>query len=333
MRPFLLFLLRVSRPLQLALLGLSLLATATLRAEPTVYVSSEKDNKIYLFDGKGEPKGAIDTCQRPRHMMFSLDKKTLYVCCGNSNELGFIDLASRRMVRTMKLGESPEIFDFNSKQSVIYVSIEDDSVMAAYDMASGKELFRVPTGGEPEGIFIKDDKLAYVTSEVANMVHVIDLATRKVIKDIKVGKRPRRFLSVAGGSELWVSDELSNSVSIIDTANHSVKHRIQFKIKGVRDSDIMPVGMVASLDGKSVWVTLGRANRVAEVDVASREIKQLVLAGQRAWGIDLSADGKTLYVVNGLSDNMTLIDVSGPSARALRTVPAGRVPHSVILSR
>ena len=48
---------------------------------------------------------------------------------------------------------------------------------------------------------------------------------------------------------------------------------------------------------------------MAEVDVATRQVKQMVLAGQRAWGLDLSPDGKTLYVANGLSDDMTLVEL------------------------
>ena len=40
-------------------------------------------------------------------------------------------------------------------------------------------------------------------------------------------------------------------------------------------------------------------------------------------------NGQTLYVANGLSDDMTLIDTA--SGKALRTVPAGRVPHSILV--
>jgi len=49
------------------------------------------------------------------------------------------------------------------------------------------------------------------------------------------------------------------------------------------------------------------------------------------WNVDLSPDGKTLYTVNGLSDDMTVVDVSGASAKAVRTVAAGRVPHSAVV--
>ena len=38
---------------------------------------------------------------------------------------------------------------------------------------------------------------------------------------------------------------------------------------------------------------------------------------------------QTLYVVNGLSDDMTVIDVA--SAKPLKTVKVGRVPYAVLL--
>lgn len=300
----------------------------------TVYVSSEKDNKVYVFNGKGDRTAEIAACERPRHMLFSLDKKTLYVCCGNSNELGLIDVATNKLKGRMALGDSPEIFDFKRDQSVVFVSIEEENVMAAYDMKTGKRQFSVPAAGEPEGIYVTpDDKIAYVTSEVGNLVHVIDLNTRKVLKDLKVGKRPRRFTPTADEKEVWVSNELSNSVSVIDTTTHTVKDTIVFKVKGVKDGDVQPVGMVLSKDGTTMWVALGHARHVAQVDVVTRQVKQLVLAGKRAWNVDLSPDGNTLYVVNGLSDDMTVVDVSGATAKAVRTVPAGRVPHTALVMR
>jgi YVTN family beta-propeller protein len=98
----------------------------------------------------------------------------------------------------------------------------------------------------------------------------------------------------------------------------------------MRKSDITPVGVVMTKDGKTAWVTLGKANHVAEVDVATREVRRTVLAGKRAWGLTLSPDEKTLFVTNGLSDDMTL--VSTADGKAVRTVPAGRVPHTPLVA-
>nr|WP_084181561.1 PQQ-dependent catabolism-associated beta-propeller protein [Polaromonas glacialis] len=320
-------------------MGASLVASAflsTAQAQlpaPTpnrVYVSSEKDNSIQVFDSQGARVAAIDVCKRPRHMQFSRDHRQIYVSCGDSNQMGLVDVASAKMTGTVALGDSPEIFDLSPDGKVAYVSIEDENVMAAYDLQSKAKLFEVKTGGEPEGILVMPDgKHAYVTSEVANVVHLVDLAQRKVVKNIRVGNRPRRFVLAAGGKELWVSNELGASVSIVNTDDQSVKQTLAFKVKGMRASDITPVGMALSPDGKTVWVALGRANHVAEVDRASREVRNTILVGKRAWGLTVHPDGKTVYVANGLSDDMTLIDTA--AGKAVRSVAAGRVPHSVLV--
>ena len=75
----------------------------------SVYVSSEKDNKVLVFDAAGKLQSKIDVCKRPRHMMFSKDQTKIYVCCGDSNQLGVVDRASGKMVDTVPLGDSASI--------------------------------------------------------------------------------------------------------------------------------------------------------------------------------------------------------------------------------
>ena len=43
----------------------------------------------------------------------------------------------------------------------------------------------------------------------------------------------------------------------------------------------------------------------------------------------LNKDESQLYVANGLSDDMTIIDAA--SGKALKTVPVGRVPYAVLV--
>jgi PQQ-dependent catabolism-associated beta-propeller protein len=315
-----------------AALGAAVCSGAQARNPGQVYVSSEKDNAIYVFNAQGERQGKIDVCKRPRDMAFSPDQKHIMVVCGDSNALGLVDVATGQLTGTVPLGDSPEMFALSPDGKLAYVSIEDDNVMAAYDLASKQPVFEVATGGEPEGVLVTaDGKTAYVTSEVANLVHEIDLTSKKVVKNIKVGKRPRRFALAAGGAELWVTNELDASVGVVDTKTRAPKQTIRFEVKGMRQSDITPVGIAMSPDGNTMWVGLGKANHVAEVDVATHAVKRLVLVGKRAWGLRLHPDGKTLYVANGLSDDMTLIDTA--SGKAVKTVPAGRVPHTVLVAK
>ena len=161
------------------------------------------------------------------------------------------------------------------------------------------------------------------------MVHVVDVVDRQVKANIVVGNRPRRFALTPDGKSLWVTNELSGSVSIIDTATHKVTGELKFEPKGFRPEDITPVGIVMTTDGKTAYVTLGGANHIAVVDVDAKRVDEYVLVGKRAWGAALSRDEKTLFVTNGKSDDLSVVDT--PSLKVKRSIPAGRVPHSVVV--
>ena len=131
------------------------------------------------------------------------------------------------------------------------------------------------------------------------------------------------------GKQLWVSNELGASVTVLSTADYSTLATVNFEIKGVRATDITPVGITMTRDGKRAFVALGRANQVAFIDVASRKVTDLVLVGKRAWNVALDKAEGRLVVVNGLSDDITLVDVAG--AKATKSIPVGRVPYAALV--
>ncbi len=313
------------------LVGLSFgLIAGTAAAQGTAYVSSEKDDALTLIDTATlAVKGTIKTCKRARHVQRMPDGK-LMVACTDSNAADIIDPATGKSVRRVALGDEPEAFDLSPDGKTIYVSNEDEGEASFVDAATGKVLKKVKVGEEPEGVKLSaDGKTLYVTSEVASLVHVIDTATAKVVKNVKVGKRPRRMAITADGKELWVTSELDTSVSIISTADHSVVGTIKFEVKGARAEDITPVGITMTKDGKRAFVGLGKANHVAFVDVAARKVTGLVLVGKRAWNVTLNKAESQLWVVNGLSDDVTVVDVAG--VKAIKSIPVGRVPYGVVI--
>ena len=60
------------------------------------------------------------------------------------------------------------------------------------------------------------------------------------------------------------------------------------------------------------------------IDPETYEVKQYILVGQRPWHLELSSDQSKLYVANGLTNDMTVIDVA--SLKAEKSVPVGRLP-------
>ena len=312
------------------LLAAYLLAATPLYARGTglIFVSLERGNEVVVLNPDMTVHKRIETSRRPRDMQFNLAQDKLYVACGDDDSIDVIDLATLEVVDSIPTGPSPEVFTFSPDEKQIYVSNEEDSTMEIIDVASKTVIARVPTGAEPEGVIKSiDGKSVFVTSEVADMVHVVDIATARVTKNIVVGTRPRRFVVTPDGAELWVSDELSSEVHVINLATLEISEVLSFLPPGFRAEDVTPVGMAITRDGSKVIVSLGRANHVVFVDTKSREVLAYTLVGSRAWDVDLSRDETTVYVANGLSDDITVIDMA--SMKAVQSVPVGRTPHSI----
>lgn len=313
---------------------LALLPLTPTLAAPFAYVSSEKDDALTVVDlATQSVQGSIATCKRPRHLLLMPDRTRLMVVCSDSGAADIIDLATRKPVGRVPLGQDPEVVELSPDGKLLFISREDDGELGIVQAASGKLVANVKVGQEPEGVkATPDGKTVYVTSEVAHMVHVVDVAQPaqpKLVKNIKVGRRPRRFALTPDGSELWVTNELGASASIIRTSDHSVIATLDFTVPGARADDITPVGITMTRDGKRAFVALGRANHVAFVDVASRKVTNLVLVGKRAWNVALNKAESQLLVVNGLSDDMSFVDVAG--AKALKTIAVGRVPYMAVV--
>ena len=110
-------------------------------------------------------------------------------------------------------------------------------------------------------------------------------------------------------------------------STYEVLDEIHFEKRGMRTDDITPVDFAITKDGKTAYVTLGRANHVAVVDVKSRAVIDHILTGARVWGAALSKDETILVVTNGASDDISIIDTK--KKVAIRSVPVGRTPHTV----
>jgi YVTN family beta-propeller protein len=126
-----------------------------------------------------------------------------------------------------------------------------------------------------------------------------------------------------------VSTELSGEVYIIDRTKFAVAGKIEFLPPGMRKSDVTPVDLLITKDGKTAYVTLGHAGHVAVVDVATRTVQGYILVGKRSWGLGMSRDEKTLYVANGFGDDITLIDLK--TRKATVSIPVGRIPWGVVI--
>lgn len=303
---------------------------ASVSAAETLYVSSEKDNGIVLFEASSLEKiGFIETGERPRSIIFNKDKTKIFVATGDSDVIEVVDIEKAEVVAELEVGEDPEMAVLSVDGNYLYSSLEEDGELSIFDLRD-KSVRYIEVGEEPEGVLAHPDgKHVYVTSEDANLVQVVDVEKGVVIASITVGNRPRRFAFNSITNELWVTNEMSGSVSVIDVESNTVKETLVFLPKGFRKPDVTPVDILFDVKEDRAYVTLGRANHVAVLKLSSKEIERYILVGSRAWGIALDKKRDRLLVANGLSDDMSVIDTN--ALKVVKTVQVARVPHTILI--
>ncbi|MDQ6830278.1 MAG: beta-propeller fold lactonase family protein [Gemmatimonadota bacterium] len=147
----------------------------------------------------------------------------------------------------------------------------------------------------------------------------------------------------AAGSRgyLFVSNEGSDDVSVIDVANDTVVATVPV---GKR-----PRGIHLSPDGKTLFVAVSGSPRggpgvdesklppadkaadgIAVVDVATRKVVRRLPGGSDPETFALSPDGKTLYVSNEDAGTASVIDVD--KGTIIATIPVGAEPEGVAAS-
>jgi PQQ-dependent catabolism-associated beta-propeller protein len=306
-----------------------LLAAADARAE-TAYVSDESANVVHVIVAPHwHTPSAIAVGKRPRGMALSRDGKHLYVAVSNDNRIDVVDLATRKVVDHLPSGPDPERFAVSPDGRWLYVANENDNVVSFVDIAAKKIVHEVAVGAEPEGMAVSPDgRWVICTSESASLVHFIDAGSATLVDSVLVGTRPRDAVFSADGRRLWVSSETRATVAIFDMSSRKIVHTIDFDRDDRAPDAVQAVGIVLRDD--RAFVALGRGNAVAEVDPSTFAIRRYLPVGFRNWGIGLAPDGKRLFAANGLSGDVTVLDVV--ANRTVATVKVGGKPWGVVVT-
>ena len=116
---------------------------------------------------------------------------------------------------------------------------------------------------------------------------------------------------------------------MIDPVKHEVTAKITFEIPGLRKEAIQAVGINITNDGRIAFVALGPANRRVLNLHACRS--RIFLVGQRVWHMAFTPDEKYLLTTNGVSNDVSIIDVG--SLKVIKTIQVGELPWGVAISR
>jgi YVTN family beta-propeller protein len=207
----------------------------------------------------------------------------------------------------------------------------------------------------------------YVPCSGSNRVDVIDPATYKVVGSFKVGRQPQHVVPSWDLKDLWVLNDLGDSITHVDPATAEkgdttkvldpynmyytpdgryaivVAERLKrldfLNPRTLKVEASVPVGcrgvdhMDFSANGRYLIASCEFSGSVVKIDVAQHAVLgHLPLADNgMPQDVKLSPDGKVFYVADMMSNGVYLID--GDSFTKLGFIPTGKGTHGLYPSR
>jgi YVTN family beta-propeller protein len=207
--------------------------------------------------------------------------------------------------------------------------------LCGYDVATGIELFRLPTNRFPHELCLAPDRrrlyvteygLRGVESEGAGgtTIGVFDLPSRERISTITTNgyERPHGIAAHPSG-KLFVTSETAGKLLIFDLATEALLHAVDTGQSLPHITGVAP-------DGRTVYAANIGSNSLTAIAVETGTVRQQIPVLKRPEGMVFSPDGDLLYVVNRESDAIAIVDTA--AQRMVGQIPTGKGPVRIVIT-
>ncbi|HWC05303.1 MAG TPA: beta-propeller fold lactonase family protein [Methylomirabilota bacterium] len=291
-----------------------------------LYVSNTHSGTISVIDtGRDEVVATIALGGGvPNRIVLTPDGTQAWAIHDKSRVISVVDVAARKVLRRIKIGEWPYNLSFTPDGRYCWVlDWGDVSKLLIYDVQRGVVDGEIEVSTWPaHGIFSRDGKLFWVTSETAGNVTVVDVPQRKILEILPSSGDAMGLTLSADGHYVYAANGEDRTVSKIDTRTHKIL--ATGKVKGVNHDAVL------TPDGRFLYVTLRKANRIAVLRTEDLEVVTEIPQPGYPDLVVMANDGTKAYVSNRHANLVTVIDLS--DHRETKRIPVGKGPHGMALS-
>jgi DNA-binding beta-propeller fold protein YncE len=310
------------------LVALLVLPATVLAADGELIVLNKSGASASILDLEdGSELARIDVGVGPHEATVSPDGSTVVVADygdrNPGNTLSVIDLAERKLVRTIDLGDNrrPHGILFIDEAHVL-VTTEDSRRLLKVHVESGEIVAAMETGGAVGHMVAVsgDGSRAFVPHMYSDNVAVLDLESGERTELIPLGEQPEGIDARPGHPEIWITNRAGNSVSIL--------HAQTLEVLATLDCADFPIRLKFTPDGQYALVSNARSGDVVVFDAEARsEVHRIPMLAESVAdkderlfgeqfgdsptpvGIVVHPDGKSAYVANTNADVISVIDL------------------------
>ena len=316
-----------------------MLSAVPLSAQTKVRIiqtNSAGDNVHIIDPATNTVVGEIKDIEAGHGAGASPDGTRIYVSDEAESTLDVVDARTLKVSARVPLTAHPNNMAVSKDGRYVFVAIiQEPGGVDVVDTATQKKLKNVPTKGTIHNVYVTPDgKYAVAGSIGGRSINVIDAQTLQTAwtMDMDLGVRPMTFNTNPDGSTKWIFVQVTgfNGFAVVDFATRKEINRIknpdlpQGKSIVTAGSDPSH-GMAVTADGKTL-VVCSRINNYL-YSYSLPDLKYLggaELGGKGAGWVTLTPDGKTAYVANPVTNDVSVVDVA--SMKETSRIKVGFVP-------
>ncbi len=211
-----------------------------------------------------------------------------------------------------------------STAAKVYAGIFKDDTVAVIDTTTNSVVRTIPVPKGPHGLVMTPDgRKVYVSSDGASTVSVIDTLTDQLVSSIDVGPNPHGLAISPDGRNLLVMAFGANQAIVIDTASD--------RILGQMPVPLAHNGVISS-NGRTAYVGSQQqgATAIVVLDLTAMKEVTKVPLDKTPRGLDLSPDGKKLYVTVAGLDAVLVFDTA--TNQLVGQIATGASPHVALFT-
>lgn len=310
-----------------------------------VFVLNSKDANISVIDPITWTEiKRIPTGKEPHHLYLTPDEKSLVVANAAGDSLTFLDPKTAEVQRTVRgildpyhLRFSPDMKWFvlaaNRLNHIdIYrwsagglAGVQPVAQTTAQAPAPASEMAlvkRIATGKTPSHLWIDSKSTTvYSTMQDSDELVQIDLATQAIKWRGKTGAMPADVFGTPDDKHLLIGLTGGEGVEVYDITGAAPK-----LIKTIK-TGLGAHAFRAAGDKRHVYVSNRVANTISKIDYLSMAVVDVYAAPGGPDCMEVSADGKLIFVSSRWARKLTVIDTT--TRKIVRQVNVGASPHGV----
>ena len=186
------------------------------------YFTNEGDKSVVIFDfaANAIEQRLITGQNRPHMLVLSKDGRTIFVSNIESNNISMlVTKTGKDWTQTnIGTGKGPEGMDLSPDQKELWVANSQDGTVSIINVEKKKVAGKIDVKTEHSNRlkFTPDERLVLISDLGSGELVVVDVATRKEVKRLALGKSAEGILVQPDGSRAFVAVSGEDKIAVVD---------------------------------------------------------------------------------------------------------------------